>query len=1443
MYRPHSDQQPTVLISDDRVHDRLLCRMVCSAYGLSDSEWQLRRLVESLPSLPTEQHVLSPLSLAWNLVQVPVDLRPLGGRISLLTTGRCTSCGDIAAAAINAQRLGPCPVFLCRTSQGWFHPTARLLLLPHGDAFQVWPMNQASVTSLDIDNPEGRDPTLEDCFSTSLSLPSVGELAYHDLSGANAVVLHLHGHTYTCLPSYADHLTLRSAALHAVAADLRVLAHGRLCFARMLPPLDRLPAIQFVAAYCNDEEVMGVVDLRPSGGGVYVVQVPTDATPAERIACAVSSHGEPDPEYPLAASLAQGLLHVMHREHVVDPFAPLAAAVPAPVVVTRRHSHVAAGYRDPLLPPEDLGIGLAPGNEGSVSDSSGTRQADVGRLLLWGILLSVCPSSLRSCGLLFVGLLVGHAQAVQLPEASGLVSGSLGPTWQVVHQHPSLASVAEHATLSRSLDYLDSRRVLGVSLDRNDGLPTFQFCVWSPGDKICFLLDGDASPIMYRERLLEVKAVLGRGSCLPWDPQPLDRCLHLVAMSKDPAFATVIVDTGREYFCIDVPRGRPGPSILSAMQLLCPGQLFRVVDSVRTPVRDGDVLRVQSDAPATPATPQFQIPLQAYSPIAEDSQQSVDMGLMRLTVPHGVTAWTLERALLTWLGRQRCMGVRLHQVGIAGSAPLYCLPRRGRSTLVVALVDLVDHVLDPVVSVVDADGPQELDCEVLREPWRPASLYWNEVLERGPVCVACWTAATSAPRGGPPFRYITLGLDICRALGTGWNAPITSQIPQYDLVQGAARQGIVWATASQPLHTHEVSTQTVASYWPMRASPLFSAAMPVPRRAAGCSFNSRYGSEGTLFHLECPQMHVRCTLPCVAGRHIWALRIGNWVHAACTPHMGWHEVLEVAGLSFWDLPGTSIHGAEHVWSWPDDLDTLSGCCGHVMHEGSDPYLGCLRFSDSYVPGPVPEPPSSQSAAVRQPYALGWALLFALPNWYLRGLAMASFISAGYSSGESDSSSAEHFELNSTGWQEEHMDDMHPAQGDSTRTCTVAWCHELSCQNTHFAVAPAALAEYFNTHAPMEIVRVHLWLPFQGPALFDFPRGSAATVLEAKLTAAGHGSQHTLFVAFDTQATVVDLISIPPGGSTWWIVRDGFSRELLRPVTTWSDDNRRAIVTLNSHGQVASLVATPEIAGMYHLPHGARGTTATPLTRVYGHLTAAGLVFAEACIGVSAAAQGQPGFLVPLFLISLRFLPLSAAMMQDQVVISGSQSTWGSSSNAPRSTRIWTHTLAAPVVVPYADPPDPAAMAAAVAATSRGVHSGGLFAWTNPRHWGDSAHVLHYPAGVCPPCVFWLMHYRGRGAVVCAMPGSLDWQYLAQEAAESFSIPGFIQGTSGIQHHGRVFSFGSELVAPPHGTILHLVRTGSRAAAGAAVTVWDAPADLPWVPQFDYHICRGPRGAN
>ena len=201
----------------------------------------------------------------------------------------------------------------------------------------------------------------------------------------------------------------------------------------------------------------------------------------------------------------------------------------------------------------------------------------------------------------------------------------------------------------------------------------------------------------------------------------------------------------------------------------------------------------------------------------------------------------------------------------------------------------------------------------------------------------------------------------------------------------------------------------------------------------------------------------------------------HWVHAACTPRIGWDEVLEVAGLSLWDLPGTSIHGSEHVWTWPEDVASLSGRCGHVMHEGSDPCLECLRFDDaSHAHTRTPQ--SDSGAAYSRSSVLGFLLLALGPDWRMRILVAASLMSLGSSSSEAASSHGSSV-LNSSDQPEDILDDMHPVQGDVTRTCTVAWCHELSCQTTHFATTPDALAVYFNRYAPAELVRVHLWLPF------------------------------------------------------------------------------------------------------------------------------------------------------------------------------------------------------------------------------------------------------------------------------------------------------------------------------------------------------------------------------
>ena len=505
-----------------------------------------------------------------------------------------------------------------------------------------------------------------------------------------------------------------------------------------------------------------------------------------------------------------------------------------------------------------------------------------------------------------------------------------------------------------------------------------------------------------------------------------------------------------------------------------------------------------------------------------------------------------------------------------------------------------------------------------------------------------------------------------------------------------------------------------------------------------------------------------------------------------------------------------------------------------MRDGGDPYLECL-----YAPvssGPSPPAQRSTGLRVRPPVHTVLSLLCLGFTQVLGGrwglvLSLALGVALGGDADSSRGSSALHSSNSS--------EDL--VEGTNSTSLDARWPGVMN-----FPVKARTLLS-MPSHWPCTLLNTRrlssfvssCGSPFQGPSLFDFLRSESAAVLHAKLLAAGHDpTRRALYIAFDTQSTVVDLVSVPPAGGRWWIVRDGFSRELLRPVTTWVDDERRSVVTLNSHGQAASLATSPEVASLYNLPQGARGVTATPLSRVYGHLTAAGLLLVEASIGTVSSSTPRLGVLLSFVLL---WSSPGWAMMQTQVVASRTHSLWQSPQVQPRRIRVWTHTLAAPVTVPYSPEPDPEFLSTIVADTRRGVRGDGVFAWTIPTQVSDSAHMLHYPAGLCPPYVFWLLHYRGRGSVICATSGPMDWQYLAQEASEAFASQGFLQGSFGIQHNGRIFAYGSDLVAPPHGTILHLVRMGSRPSSSAAASIWEAPAELPWIPQFDYDICRGPRG--
>ncbi|CAE7836107.1 unnamed protein product [Symbiodinium sp. CCMP2592] len=415
----------------------------------------------------------------------------------------------------------------------------------------------------------------------------------------------------------------------------------------------------------------------------------------------------------------------------------------------------------------------------------------------------------------------------------------------------------------------------------------------------------------------------------------------------------------------------------------------------------------------------------------------------------------------------------------------------------------------------------------------------------------------------------------------------------------------------------------------------------------------------------------------------------------------------------------------------------------------------------------------------------------------------------------------------------------------------AWCHELACRHTHFATTADGLRHHLSRLAPYDTFQVAVWTPLDGPTLFEAPKQVTSGQFAYLLAAAGHrAADHRLHLAFDTQATVADVLSIPAGSSIWWIVRDGLARELLRPVAFWYEGHDRIAVTLNSHGQASGLIASPEVARLRALPQGARAYVGGPLTRVIGHLTASGLVLSELMVGSAVAVSVAPsssrrptrylGFLLSLVIgTAMHIAPGNA----NNLAVSGPPALpqpWGCSSvQQPSIMRIWTHTLAGPLNVPYQASPDPSRLASWVFDTQRGVPAEGDFVWTTPRIVKGVAHLLHIPSGVAPPTPFWLLHFRGKGAVVAVQAPGFDWTFVAQQAVEAFGGDFFTKGAFGVHHCGRVFPFNTPLPVPPHGAIISLVRMTQPNHAG--FSTWDAPPEACWVPQFEYDICMGPLG--
>ncbi|CAE7362809.1 PTAC2 [Symbiodinium sp. CCMP2592] len=1401
VFTPASPLRLYLLHADDRAHGHLLFLQVCEALGVQASAWHWHRIVETLPSLPPEQYVLLPNSMPWHRVLMPVDLRPLGGIVSLVVTERNQPCGNIVADAAAQQQLSIAEQdFLCRTCGAWFVPQAYTSMLPRGDTLQAWPV-QRDRASARTEHGGSLSPrlSLEDVFSTSLSLPSPVDLAFHEENGANAVVLYTQGLHYTFAPVYADHLSIRSTVMgsfmHEVTSGGLEFSH----FARILPPLDRLPAIQFVAMQCTVGQFPGVIDFRPLGGGLVVGAMARDSPPATRLKDAVASYGEPDASTSVMGSLATG-------------------TVPAPLVIVRRRQH---GMRDELASPPSAG---------------------------WRPTLSVAvciglSHLLGGRGLLF-GLFWGASIATFLPPADPLQEGAIPISQEPIDGPPhspenNLASITEHHKLAQRLqvfgdwEHVDVRCSLGLA---HAPSRAFLIKVFAAGSVHSFHIRGTHSARDLRHALLRTSGAAGRKFPVPVLASLNSRYVAFVAPARDAKYVTILVDSGGPFICLDVPADHPGQHILEALVLLHPGHPYRLGEGTVFPLRNGDVVVAHAGAPEPPVEV-------GHLTVTSDKHDashwlrvsmqvlitSPDKGLQLVQVPKTFTKGQLETGLREWYGPTRCGAAGLIRLPVAYPVvDLYCLPCHQFSTLTVLLSDTAECDFRPVVHSVSTGSQEPPELSHITQVPSALRGFWVDVMRRRPVILRHFLLTDSQTRSGQAFLFVHLGLDFCRAYDQGWRI---SQATAPPLLNLGALQPECFDPVGRPTAGHEQGTQTVPLHWPPNARPTPQGAMLQKRAAKDCLAVPGFHPTGPMQTLACPHLGVTCRVPCPEGHYPWALRIGEWVKAACTRSVDWQDIMNLGGLTTWDLPGVEVHGQSIVWKWPGEVYSLAGECGHLLHDGQDPFVCDASRDTSAAIQHVLQRATTQLPVGSIGLLVGGTGAGAVPRHLscFRILALL-LLSTPFAAGTADVSSPEPEEPSVT-----------PVP-DSTPASALAWCHELSCQTTHCSIDASDLWEYCRQHAPDETLRVNVWSPFQGPSTFDVAKAGPLSTFCMLLREAGHRAETcSLHVAYDTLPTQLDVVSCPADGPAWWIVRDGLARELLRPVAPWYESDGRRVLTVNSLGQAQGLSFGGSAGALHRLATGVRAICTYPFTRVIGHLTAHDLVLTEIAVGSVAFRRHLTGVLLWGLLFFL--WPSPAAAMQQEVAIrstGGPSPGWGARlAPVPTLARIWTHTLSAPTVMPYVAAPDPAVMAQCVANTARGVPASGDFVWTTPQVVQGVAHLLHVPSGSAPPMIYWLLNYRGRGTVFGAASAIFDWQQIGQAAADDFGLPFFAQGHFAVWHGNRVITYGTQVPVPVHGTIITLVRQHTGSSAG--LSAWDTPVGAPLTFHFDYDICRGPCG--
>ncbi|CAE7632934.1 X-element\ORF2 [Symbiodinium sp. CCMP2592] len=1001
---------------------------------------------------------------------------------------------------------------------------------------------------------------------------------------ARAVIITLTGLIFYDTDPFHDRDELLREAYEAVG-DI-----GPLRLQRVWPHMPGLPPLQFAQAEQSALQVTYVVDARAVGGEISLVYL-GPRTPVADVLMQLPTFRQAGPTGPeILRGLHEGQLRLLHQEVVISPTTSLDSDPPVCLtLVPHRRPHTMGQARarteTSTQPTADATLSHPGGNTAASAPQANPSAAgwiSLGLLRqgwLRNVLLAGYFATLASAGRAvseptdltgtartmplprFQPDLVYHDASMHLRLQQGFVTGLEGDF---------LPIVSGYGTLHHDLEV--------------------NVCLWAPDHFEEFRVPGSMSRHRLRETLTEKARSWGRGQVVPAATSPHALAVHFVAVTTESGYRTTLFASDTSCICIDVPREAPQDFLLRQCEAKLRSDCVRFLP-MATPLRHGDVIRVELDKEFGRAdASRFLL----YSELARPSRW-LDVLPYRqiavLTVHRGVqilhdtvTGRSPHSAVQAWLRERNHaprQAVEVLELSNLVGFPCFQTIVAGATN---AVLWLHDHFGNPNTGLaLAAVGSFSVAVDVLEACARTST-------SARAVCSLVSTAdlrtvqtvhGLCAQGTGTKTLFVRMAFDLQALPGDS----ISVHRQRATVLRTRPPTGLA-GSGRNPSSRQGAATTRAAS--PVR-SPSPRVAVPV------CHPSHLQDADGDLRVIRCETADVTCVVRCGPHMQIWALKIeGRW-NGACTPQVSWDAVVSLGGLTPWDAADLVVTTEDQWWRYPQDLSTATGRC-LTLHQTCE--------SGREVLGQGAAPSAHQAASVVSValWALGKAPLKWLSLGWILGVIARPAQQASPTSEESSNPNATDSEPSlpfSTVAVEDQRDECwNPPLTPALEASAMAAMFPLDPQHIY----PWLCSLGATSHD------LRLWTAMRGPALVRWT--DTASEFDQALRFGGFcPEEHDLFVAADTDPHTLELVAVPRGQGSWWIVRDLLSRELLRPVIWFPCAGHRLAVTTNSAGEVNALAHHSRLARCTIPPQGARATVVNPVDGFTAALGQGGLILA------------------------------------------------------------------------------------------------------------------------------------------------------------------------------------------------------------------------------------------